>query len=101
MTRFLFIQGRSSSFFRPIVVGETENRQLSQFLFQLPNPLLQELPLWFLLGQGQSFLIRLGTDRTFNNLHSSKNWGTFRLSQAFLPLYSNLRTSSLSKGEID
>ena len=28
------------------------------FLFQLPNPLLQELPLWFLLGQGQSFLIR-------------------------------------------
>jgi hypothetical protein len=28
------------------------------FLFQLPNPLLQELALWFLLGQGQSFLIR-------------------------------------------
>ncbi len=28
------------------------------FLFQLPNPLLQELPLWFLLGQRQSFLIR-------------------------------------------
>jgi hypothetical protein len=27
------------------------------FLFQLPNPLLQELPLWFLLGQRQSFLI--------------------------------------------
>jgi hypothetical protein len=27
-------------------------------LFQLPNPLLQELPLWFLLGQRQSFLIR-------------------------------------------
>jgi hypothetical protein len=26
-------------------------------LFQLPNPLLQELPLWFLLGQRQSFLI--------------------------------------------
>src|SRR5438128_1777876 len=24
-------------------------------LFQLPNPLLQELPLWFLLGQRQSF----------------------------------------------
>jgi hypothetical protein len=23
-----------------------------------PNPLLQELPLWFLLGQRQSFLIR-------------------------------------------
>ena len=35
-----------------------ENRQLSQFLFQLPNPLLQELPLRFLLGQRQSFLIR-------------------------------------------
>jgi hypothetical protein len=27
-------------------------------LFQLPNPLLQELALWFLLGQGQRFLIR-------------------------------------------
>jgi len=34
------------------------SRQLIHFLFQLPNPLLQELPLWFLLGQGQSFLIR-------------------------------------------
>src|SRR5258708_38499152 len=28
------------------------------FLFQLPNPLLQELALWFLLGQGQSLFIR-------------------------------------------
>ena len=28
------------------------------FLFQLPNPLLQELPLWFLLGQRQRLLIR-------------------------------------------
>jgi hypothetical protein len=28
------------------------------FLFQLPNPLLQKLALWFLLGQRQSFLIR-------------------------------------------
>ena len=27
-------------------------------LFQLPDALLQELPLWFLLGQRQSFLIR-------------------------------------------
>src|SRR6266536_5896190 len=27
-------------------------------LFQLSNPLFQELPLWFLLGQRQSFLIR-------------------------------------------
>ena len=27
------------------------------FLFQLPDPLLQELPLWFLLGQRQGFLI--------------------------------------------
>src|SRR6266851_781100 len=52
------LRNRISSFFCPIVVGETENRQLSQFLFQLPNPLLQELPLWFLLGQRQSFLIR-------------------------------------------
>src|ERR1700733_1720605 len=30
----------------------------SLFLFQMPNPLLQELPLWFLLGQRQSSLIR-------------------------------------------
>src|SRR5664279_4533746 len=52
------LRNRSSSFFCPIVVEETENRQLSQFLFQLPNPLFQELPLWFLLGQRQSFLIR-------------------------------------------
>jgi hypothetical protein len=40
-----------------------ENRRsdpvhLTWFSFQLPNPLLQELPLRFLLGQGQSFLIR-------------------------------------------
>jgi hypothetical protein len=28
------------------------------FLFQLPNPLLQELPLWVLLGQRQSFPVR-------------------------------------------
>jgi len=28
------------------------------FLFQLPNPLLQELPLWFLLSQRQRLLIR-------------------------------------------
>src|SRR5260370_14402640 len=52
------LRSRSSSFSCPIVVEETENRQLFQFLFQLPNPLLQELPLWFLLGQRQSFLIR-------------------------------------------
>jgi hypothetical protein len=32
--------------------GKTGNRQLfkKKFLFQLPNPLLQELPLRFLLG---------------------------------------------------
>src|SRR5438034_1639609 len=62
MTRFPLTQGtvahRSFSFCCPIVVGETENRQLSQFLFQLPNPLLQKLPLRFLLSQRQSFLIR-------------------------------------------
>src|SRR5438128_2517175 len=39
-------------------LGGVENRHLSQFLFQLPNPLLQESPLWFLSGQRQSFLIR-------------------------------------------
>jgi hypothetical protein len=26
---------------------------------------------------------KLGTDRTFTNFHSSKNWGTFRLSSGF------------------
>jgi hypothetical protein len=31
------------------------------FLFQLPNPLLQELPLWFLLGQGPLCLDLGGT----------------------------------------
>jgi putative transposase len=41
-----------------IVVRTTENRRLSIFLFQLPNPLLQELPLWFLLGQRQRLFIR-------------------------------------------
>ena len=61
----------------------------SIFLFQLPNPLLQELPLWFLLGQRQSFLIRgprlsrptrgeLGTGRTFTNLHSFEKPGNAR-----------------------
>src|SRR5215472_2581521 len=34
MTRFLFTQSRSSSFFRLIVVRETENRQPPDFLFQ-------------------------------------------------------------------
>ena len=36
----------------------TDPERLERPLFQLPNPLLQELPLWFLLGQRQSFLIR-------------------------------------------
>ena len=53
MTRFLFTQ--ESCFIvllsYPIVVGETENRQPLQNLFQLPNPFLQELPLRFLLRQ--------------------------------------------------
>src|SRR6267142_5678127 len=34
------------------------SKKIFLFLFQLPNPLLEELPLWFLLGQRQSFLIR-------------------------------------------
>ena len=58
MTHFLLSQDRSASFFCPIVVKETENRHLSKFLFQLPDPLLQESPLRLLLGQRQSFLIR-------------------------------------------
>ena len=37
--------------------GRPNIDRYSMFLFQLPNPLLQELPLWFLLGQGQGFLI--------------------------------------------
>jgi hypothetical protein len=43
---------------------------------QLPDPLLLELPLWK----------KLGTDRMFTNLHSSKNWGTSRLSPVFVGL---------------
>ena len=38
------------------------------FLFQTPNPLLQELPLWFLLGQRQSFLIGGQTSAVLPNL---------------------------------
>ena len=59
-------------------------------LFQLPNPLLQELPLGLLLGQRQRLLIRrpglsgpaggTGDRRTLTSLHSSKIWGRFRLS---------------------
>src|SRR6476646_10297308 len=36
-------ENRSSSFCYQVVVRETQNRQLLYFLFQLPNPLLQEL----------------------------------------------------------
>ncbi len=61
MTRFLFTQEPPLIVLCPIVVRKTGNRQLlnliSAFLFQLPNPLLQEVPLWLLFGQGQSFLI--------------------------------------------
>src|SRR6266481_1650713 len=45
-------------FLRPRFLGFLKIDSYSIFLFQLPNPLLQELPLWFLLGQGQSFLVR-------------------------------------------
>src|SRR6266852_8088972 len=38
--------------------GDQKSTATPLFLFQLPNPLLQELPLWFLLGQRQRFLIR-------------------------------------------
>src|SRR5579862_3092739 len=51
------LRNRSSSFFYPIVVGESEIRQPLEFLFQLPDPFLQELPLRFLLGQRQRLLI--------------------------------------------
>src|ERR1700679_778366 len=38
--------------------GDRKSTATPFFLFQLANPLLQKLPLWFLLGQRQSFLIR-------------------------------------------
>ena len=41
----------------PIDVAVGWHRLLARFLFQLPNPLLQELPFWFLLGQRQGTLI--------------------------------------------
>jgi len=46
---------RTPGFMLPCAT-RTLTRGLS-FLIQLPNPLLQELPLRLLLGQGQSFLI--------------------------------------------
>jgi hypothetical protein len=42
----------------PSLLGTGDGSATGNFLFQLPNPLLQELPLRFLLGQRQSFLIR-------------------------------------------
>ena len=47
-------EGPLYPFCHQIVVAKTGNRQPLQFLFQLPNPLSQELPLRFLLGQRQS-----------------------------------------------
>jgi hypothetical protein len=41
-----------------LVISISASASDESFLFQLPNPLLQELPLRFLLGQGHSFLIR-------------------------------------------
>jgi hypothetical protein len=41
-----------------LVISISASASDESLLFQPPNPLLQELPLWFLLGQGQSFLIR-------------------------------------------
>ena len=38
-------------------MGKPKIDSPSNFYFQLPNPFLQELPLRFLLGQRQSFLI--------------------------------------------
>ena len=42
----------------PPVISISASASDESFLFQLPNPRLQELPLWFLLGQGQRLLIR-------------------------------------------
>src|SRR5258705_12407308 len=41
-----------------LVISMSASASDEFFLFQLPNPFLQELPLWFLLGQGQRLLIR-------------------------------------------
>jgi len=41
---------------RPLWHSQHELRQVLQFLFQLPNPLLQELLLRFLLGQPRLML---------------------------------------------
>jgi hypothetical protein len=42
---------------RSVALGLALSAASQLILFQLPNPLLQELALWFLLGQRQSFLI--------------------------------------------
>jgi hypothetical protein len=36
--------------------------------------------LWFWIGDHKTYDKQPGTDGTFTNFHSSKNWGTFRLS---------------------
>ena len=51
-------QALCSRLLRRLCSAPRSNARGCRFLFQLPNPLLQELPLWFLLGQRQSFLIR-------------------------------------------
>src|ERR1700678_73898 len=48
---------RPSLHSRTAGVGFDGSSKKFSFLFQLPNPLLQELPLRFLLGQRQSFLV--------------------------------------------
>jgi hypothetical protein len=40
--------------FRLVIARSTSSFDKRLFLLQLPNPLLQELPLWFQLGQGRA-----------------------------------------------
>src|SRR5947208_14219978 len=52
MTRFLFARERKSSFFRPIVAGETENRQVSKLFISAAGSALAGIAALVPVGSG-------------------------------------------------
>jgi hypothetical protein len=92
----------------PIVVAHRKNRQQRRTIsFQFPEPPRELLPrqgvsrfynnlqdtrglpnaAQVIQGFTNCGLRKLGTDRTFTNLHSSKNWGTFVCPQFSVPVF--------------
>jgi hypothetical protein len=64
---------------RLIVVERGENRQLSQFLFQFPQPPREKTALRFLPRQGERFLIRsTGLRKKLGNIPSVRDYGKAR-----------------------